>query len=198
MSDIADRHSGDVNGRLNALGSTTPVCAYLSIKPESAHLSAVQHTAWMTLNLLVRLKHVVGHIELNCPAGVPLLGNVVPFIGAGPMDLQAALLHGAGAVGAVPVSTGHELTEIHLSIGPFGQAGDGLSHVAGNGWLGGVSSSPIQLSCHSRLPFGPYIAACLAVGEVFKRVRARAGHCELPESVFLSGWTYQVSRAHGG
>ncbi len=194
MSDIADRHSGDVEGRLTELASTTPIRVTLSIKPDSAHLLAVQHTAWMTLNLLARLQRVVDEIELVCPSGVPLGPHVIPFSGDATLDLATQLRQGAGEVGAVPVVASPGISAIHLSVGPFGQAADGLYHVAGNGWLGGVSRSPIQLACPSRLPFGPYIAACLAVGEVFKHVRAKVDLFERPECVFLSSWTYRVSQ----
>lgn len=194
MSDIADRHSGDVEGRLTELASTTPIRVTLSIKPDSAHLLAVQHTAWMTLNLLARLQRVVDEIELVCPIGVRLEPHVIPVSSGATLDLATRLRQGAGEVGAVPVVANPGVSAIHLSIGPFGQAEDNLYHVAGNGWLGGVSRSPIPLACPSRLPFGPYIAACLAVGEVFKQVRAKEDCCERPERMFLSGWTYRVSR----
>ena len=66
--------------------------------------------------------------------------------------------------------------------------------VFGSGWTGGVSKSAIQPPVTpSTLPFGPYIAACVAAGEVFKFARLPENTCEAPHSAFFSAWTLRVS-----
>jgi len=71
-------------------------------------------------------------------------------------------------------------------------------YVYGNKWCGGISASPIDpglLGTRSAMPFGPYVAACLAAGEVFKAARLRPDQYVPPKSAFLSVWDYCTAEA---
>lgn len=146
------------------------------VDPRSAHRAGHQHTAWMLVNLLARAAGVIRSVHLVCPPGVPLAGRIVPLAPRN-VPLDEALLRGVQAIGAVPVSPASNAVRADtvLVVG----AGDGAEHrtsrfVAGYGWWGGVSSHPIPVSDgyeSSPLPFGPYLAAALAVAEVFLAVR---------------------------
>lgn len=147
------------------------------VEPGAAHLAAHQHTAWMLVNLLSRAERVVSTVRVVCPPGVPLAGRVVPLAARDAM-LEQALVVGGQAVGAVPVelATAAEAADVVLVVGPQ----PGTDHdsprryVTGFGWWGGVSNHPMTVPAalqDSPLPFGPYIAATLAVAEVFLHVR---------------------------
>ena len=76
---VSSRHKGDLGGFFLPFGSVDQVNATVSVSPEYAAMANSQHTAWMVVNLLARLKGVVRSIGLQCPKGIRLSGNVVPF-----------------------------------------------------------------------------------------------------------------------
>ncbi|MFD3840254.1 ThiF family adenylyltransferase [Streptomyces sp. NPDC058642] len=181
MENISDRHEGDLQGQLTAFTDLQPVAVAVVLDPRSAHLPGHQHTAWMLVNLLTRAVGVVSAVHLVCPSGVPLAGRTVPLA---PRDasLPQALLQGAEAIGAIPVSpaAGTQHADITLIVGDGDRAGHPRTRfVAGYGWWGGVSSRPLPVSdtyASSALPFGPYLSACLAAAEVFLAVRLPGYH----------------------
>lgn len=148
------------------------------VDSEAAHLAAHQHTAWMLVNLLARADRVVSTVRVVCPPGVPLAGRVVP-LAARDLTLDQALVQGGKAVDAVPVglATGAESEDVVLVVGAqtgIDDHGPQRRHVTGFGWWGGVSSHPAAVPAalqDSPLPFGSYIAATLAVAEIFLHVR---------------------------
>ncbi|MEU6848468.1 hypothetical protein ABZ901_00775 [Actinacidiphila alni] len=179
MERISSRHEGDLKGRLAPIEDAQPVAVAVIVEPASAHLAAHQHTAWMLVNLLVRAESVVQVVRVICPPAVPLAGRVVP-LAARQEPLDQALVQGGQAVGAVPVAlaTSAEPGDVMLVVG----AQHGVDtprpwrrrYVTGFGWWGGVSNGPVAApaAAHgSPLPFGPYVAAALAVAEIFLHVR---------------------------
>jgi len=155
------------------------------VDARGAELASTQHTAWMLVNLLSRLKRIVKHVGLVCPPA-SLTGRVVPLA---PRDLtlSSAILAGGAAIGAVPVTAG-SIGGLIFSVGPGDH--DGRFRVYGEGWWGGVSKRGIAGAGASDLPFGPYVAACMAAGEVFKQARMIPGSYEEVSSSFLSLWDY--------
>lgn len=146
------------------------------VDPRTAHLAGLQHTAWMLINLLARAAGVVRSVQMVCPPDVPLASRIVPLA---PRDvtLRQALLAGARAIGAVPVSPASAAApgQTVLVVGSaYGTAPGGARFVTGYGWWGGISSHPSPVPeayAASPLPFGPYLAAALAAAEVFLAVR---------------------------
>jgi hypothetical protein len=128
----------------------------------------------MLINLLARQQGIVSEIHLRVPANVELAGRVVCLADRS-LPLDQALLTGATAIGSVPVCGIDHPSQapsdaIVLTIGPGPAPRHGL-RVHGDGWWGAISTSAINAACSSALPLGPYVAACLAAGEVFKHVR---------------------------
>lgn len=110
-------------------------------------------------------------------------------------DLRTALLNGAGEIGIVPVELDWSVGR-HIVVGRCEHPSADL-YVFGEGWSGGFSTSPIRKTdvSGSTLPFGPYVAACLAAGEVFKAVRMRPESYDAPSSAFYSMWNHRTSTA---
>lgn len=165
------------------------------VTPTSAALTSTQHTAWMTINLLARSVGVISAIHLVCPPQIPLANNVIPL---GPQrgTLCDALLSGARAIGAVPVVAAQpgQRANVTVVVGagelPVNTTAEPaqtgrVRYVCGDGWWGGVSEIPMSVAGKSPLPFGPYLAACLVVAEVFLDVRLPT-HVKRPAGSY--GW----------
>jgi molybdopterin/thiamine biosynthesis adenylyltransferase len=140
--------------------------------------------------MLGRLDRVVRAISVVCPRNAPAHPRIVPF--AQGTTLLDALKAGANAVGieSIPIDFEGRRGGAHLVLGPGAPSG-GAIQVHGEGWSGGFSRDEmVGGSLESALPIGPYLAAALAVGEVFKAVRQGGG----PHSpgAFYSAWSHQA------
>lgn len=186
MSDLADRHSGTLGGRLNELGTTAePVT--IAIEDGCAVRTDVQHAAWMLVNLLSRMAGIVTAIDLTGD-DAPLINHVIPF-DVGAVTLREGLQQGAETISALPVrQVSTSGAGPLLVVGPGG-AIDGL-RLHGEGWCGAVAAGAIASRTESRLPFGPYIAACLAAGEIFRHLRMPAGRHQPITGISFSAWDY--------
>jgi hypothetical protein len=145
----------------------------------------------MLVNLLARAVGVVDTVRLVCPTRVPLAGRVVPLA---PRDLplDEALVHGGHAIGGARVrhATAPAKSDAVLVVGPSWnhRCHDHpyLRFVFGHGWWGGVSDRPMRCPREpSGLPYGPYVAAALAVGEIYLHARLY-GHGTEPAAGY--GW----------
>jgi hypothetical protein len=174
MIDIGDRHAGTAGGALKLGGQ--PVSVELRLGHD-ANCAAVQHTTWMLLNILCRLEGAAARIRLNCPAGVDAVPRLSPLIGENGVLLDCLLagVHAIGtpADGFVPVETASEGKASDLVIGiGFDFCPEAAFCAVGNGFCGGVFSRPIVAPGNmSNATIGPYIAASLAAGEIFRLVR---------------------------
>lgn len=175
MTDVGNRHRGTADGALNIGGRPVSVEIRLG---EDAGQTPVQHTAWMLLNVLSRLEGAVSRLRLHCPEAVRAVPRLSPLIRDG-QTLRDALLAGARAIGTpaegfVPVeltSAPGQSSEIDIGVG-FRCSSEATFCAIGNGLCGGVFMRPITVPVtSSELTIGPYIAACLAAGEVFRQVR---------------------------
>jgi hypothetical protein len=174
---ISDRHEGDLGGRLEPFGQTRSMAVAVVVAPGTAHLAATQHAAWMMVNLLARAVGVVDTVRVVCPPRVPLAGRVVP-LARRDLPLHDALVHGGQAIAAAPVraATAPAGTDAVLVVcaGPdhLDDERAYLRFVSGHGWWGGVSDHPMPYPDEdSDLPYGPYVAAALAVGEIYLHAR---------------------------
>jgi hypothetical protein len=190
--DVSSRHAGDLGGVFLPFGDTNQVEVTVEIDASAAAHASHQHAAWMLINLLSRMEHVVQRVGIVCPAGIQMAESVVPLAPAG-VELREALFQGAQEIGVVEIVADRRIGRL-LAVGDTPLPGAALQ-VCGHGWQGGFSSTGVRF--HSRqdvsLPFGPYIAACLAAAEVFKAARLKPAQYHCPQAAFLSLWDDQVS-----
>lgn len=194
MESVSSRHSGDLGGKLGSIHEAHTISVSVEIPAAVAADGATQHTAWMLINMLARLERVVARLSIKCPEDVPVSVRLTP-LAAESTVLRDALSAASAAVeiATVPIDFSGEALDCRLVVGPGDPQPDGL-RVYGEGWCGGFARGmPIAAaSSHSNLPFGPYIAAALAVGEVFKVVRIDPKRFPPTDSAFYSLWTHEV------
>lgn len=190
MSGIGDRHSGTAGGVLRPGGK--PVSVEIRLGSD-AFRTSVQHTAWMLVNILCRLQGAVSIILINCPTGIKVPMRLSPLITEGE-ELRDALISGARGIGSpedgfVSVELlSQQPIDVVVGVG-FEFRADATFCVVGNGLCGGIFSREIVAPPHfSELTIGPYIAACLAAGEIFRLVRLNS---YVPErQLFLNAMDY--------
>lgn len=191
MDTVSSRHEIDVRGVVGPMATATPVAVSLEVPADVAGSPAAQHTAWALLNMLARLERVVSRVSVACAPNAPLNARLSPLTGVGD-QLRDALQQGAAAVDAVPVDFRGHRGDLRLVVGPGGAVSDGV-RVYGEGWCGGfarggsVAAAPV-----SALPFGPYIASALVVGEVFKLVRIDTVKYPPTAAAFYSLWSHRA------
>ncbi|MDQ3611227.1 MAG: ThiF family adenylyltransferase [Actinomycetota bacterium] len=185
MSDLGNRHRGDLGGKLNSGGEPVAVAVIVD-DPDSL---AGQHTTWMLLTLLARLGKEAVHTILVAAAERHLHPQVCPL--AATNAFPDALLHAAGHVDAPDLHrtrrdlSGADLT-LHVGAGPAPSSG---WRVAGDGWQGTLTTRAVPAApAGSTLPFGPYVAACLAAGEIFRQVRLPANRYVATQHVIYDLW----------
>jgi hypothetical protein len=139
----------------------------------------------MLLNILARLDRVVSTVSISCSPTIAAAEHVVPFAPV-PSSFVDALRAGANAVGidAVSVDFSGTTYPMHLVVGPGEAFGDAI-RVHGEAWCGGFARhEAINSNSESALPIGPYLAAALAVGEIFKAVRLDSQRYEPTTAAF--------------
>jgi hypothetical protein len=188
MDRISHRHEGDLGGQLTSFDETSQLAVAVNVAPDVAHLPSVQHTSWMLISLLSRLAGVVKRLRITCPSDVPLAGRIVPLAPTA-RNLREALLQGIAELPFVDHGEADESIDFTITVGPVADESATIN-VYGDSWWGGIfQDGHVPLGVPSALPFGPYIAACLAAAEVFKRVRMRPSDFEACGRVFYSAWT---------
>jgi ThiF family len=166
MTALGDRHSGDLGGQLRP---GTPIAVSVHL-PDTPTVSD-QHTAWMLVNLLLRLEGVVDRVILACrPVG--LARRISPHFAEG-THFGVAATELAAHVGNVPLELGERQGGVGMRfhVGPGPSVKDAW-RVSGHGWRATLSTGEVPDPIgDTTLPFGPYAAACLASAEVFRKVR---------------------------
>ncbi len=180
---VSSRHEGDVGGTLEKFSSQSAISVRVVIPETVARRADAQHTAWMLINLLTRADGIINRIALDCPTGISLQDRVVPF--GNTTLLLDRLMEAAALIGIVEVVSvirGQDKDEDQIVIiGDDSMGISGAMLVWGSAWWGGVhiSNSKPQIrwlsSSDCDLPFGPYIAAALAVAQIFLDVRLPLG-----------------------
>jgi molybdopterin/thiamine biosynthesis adenylyltransferase len=195
LESVSSRHDGDLDGKIRAGHETSPVAVSIEIPEEVAGLAAVQHTAWMLVNMLSRLENVVGEVSIACPQSIRTYSrSVIPSAPDSSIFVDA-LRRGVDAIGVTTVLVDFNGThhDISIVLGP-GSPAKGSMQVFGEGWCGGISRSiAIDRTRPSDLPIGPYLAAAFAAGEVFKVARLRPENHPASDAVFYSAWTQKPS-----
>jgi hypothetical protein len=96
MTRVGDRHSGTAGGALNLGGKPLSVEIRLG---HDASRPAIQHTAWMLLNILCRLEGAVHSVRLNCASDIAPVPKLSPILEQ-TRTLAEALLQGARSIRA--------------------------------------------------------------------------------------------------
>jgi len=128
------------------------------------------------LNLLCRLDGAVSAVRLSCPIHVPTIERLSPLVTYSP-NLIHSLISAAQTIGtpsdgfASVELCSDRSSDVVITVG-FDFCREATLCVVGNGLCGGVFSRPIIPPPRpSDLTIGPYLAASLAAGEVFRLVR---------------------------
>ena len=193
LSEISNRHRGDLGGRLSDL--RVPGKVVIAASPEVAASPAAQHLIWMLVNLLSRQTVEIHEIELEIAENIKPAGRLSPLVPSTD-DLLSELHAGIQQInpGALVTKDGLKST-IFIRVGPGPlRSADFAIAVSSNGWSGGISREPVTVLGRSSNPIGPYIAASLCTGEVFKFVRGmRPDAGEFVQQLWLDAGTLAIS-----
>jgi molybdopterin/thiamine biosynthesis adenylyltransferase len=196
---LGDRHlRPDLDDRLNPADLGRWNTVRITASQAAAETAGGQHTLWMLTNLLARQFAVIHELEIAVPA-VPLDPGVALF-GAAP-DLPGTLLRTAelvagNAMRVRPAGKTIAPCAVEIVVGDA-TAGPAAARVAalGSGWsafAGHPDFAPHAIPT-GRNALGPHFAACLAAGEVFKRLRGlRPGKGRYIDALFLSLWDFEA------
>lgn len=207
LDNLADRHfRPDPQGILGAPADAQQARVLIAIEPGMAATMAGQDAVWMLANLVCRQFGLVTGIALEIPSGVPLLPRVAAF-GDAP-TLKEAITNCIRLVAGQHVqidehaAASGERYPIEIFVGrPPGASRATVRLILfADGWrlfLG--HTLHLDELPRSDLPFGPYLGACFAAGEVFKRLRGmKAGKGEFVgdgHELCLSLWTTRTAAA---
>jgi molybdopterin/thiamine biosynthesis adenylyltransferase len=197
---LGDRHlRPDLDDRLRPVQAGGWNAVRITASPAVAATSGGQHTLWMLANLLARQFAVVHELEIAVPP-LPLEAGVALFGGA--PDLAETLVRTAALVAGkamrvrkadgTPATCGAEVV-----VGRAAEKAASAFSVAalGSGWrafAGRPEHAPARLPS-GRNALGPYFAACLAAGEVFKHLRGlREGKGRFIDALFISLWDFEA------
>lgn len=172
---ISDRHVRAFDGLVEA-----PEITALNVRilaSEAARSCAGQHLIVCLVNLLGRMTDLVGSIQLD----VPDAKVIVPMPNAGAPRLHEAVATlvkwAVGDKVRVTADRHSPHPQIQLCIGSDVDADKGATalHALANGWCAWVGTAE-NLPAGGALepsdnPLGPFLAATLLAGEVFKRAR---------------------------
>ena len=176
--DIANRHLLAADGLENTLQSEEQYVRIVVSERWSSSRAGQLLTACL-VNLLCRQVKVVRHIEIVALPTSRLIrlpcGDAAESFPACLQELAAWAVNGAIAVSMMLTDVAADHTIFVGDPGPAPIPDDGQSIVAiGDGWrawIGDVPRSPGTISPTSGNPLGPFLAATLAAGDIFKRSR---------------------------
>ncbi|MEW6018318.1 MAG: ThiF family adenylyltransferase [Pseudomonadota bacterium] len=173
-SDIGHRHSLPASG-LKPASEAKALLVRVIVPAENAASPALQLLASCLINLLARQVGSVREVQIACPATPTVVALPMPTVSS---SLPEALCDlGTWATGGeIPVGPADKLAEadvcIYVGTAPVGATADAIVAV-GHGWrawVGAPEHAPsVDMSGEGGL--GPFMAAALAAGEVFKRSR---------------------------
>jgi hypothetical protein len=176
MSDerISDRHSRALDGL-----AAPADCKQISVRISAgqvAHSAAGQQLLVCLANLLGRMTDLVVAIDLDLPPAAMLVSTPQPAAATLPETLVALVDWAVGDTVAVSISDAAVAVDFQLCIGGDLAAPDGVVslHAIANGWrvwVGRADKLPVLTQDDSANPLGPFFAASLLAGEVFKRAR---------------------------
>jgi molybdopterin/thiamine biosynthesis adenylyltransferase len=197
---LGDRHlRADLDDRLRPVDAGARNTVRVSASPAVAATVGGQHTLWMLVTVLARQFAVVHDLEIAVPPlrvepGVALYGEAEDL--AQTLVRTAELVAGAAMrVRRANGPTGTCAAEVIVGRAEDRSASGFSVSALGSGWrsfAGRPDNSPSVLPS-GRNALGPYFAACLAAGEVFKHLRGlREGKGHFIDALFLSLWDFEA------
>lgn len=176
--EVGHRHLLGVEGLHATLGGALQSVRIIIPEPWASSPSG-QRLAACLVNLLIRQIGLVGHIEIvaprvRCKVRVPF-GTSSEDFPACLTPLSAWAVNGAVGLTATPTTTpadhtifvGSASTEL---IPPHGHVLTAIGE-GWRAWVGDPAHAPRAVSSLNSNPLGPFLAAALAAGEIFKRGR---------------------------
>jgi molybdopterin/thiamine biosynthesis adenylyltransferase len=207
IDQLADRHfQPDPHGILADPGAARQADVLLAIGEQMAGTAAGQHVFWMLTNLLSRQFKLIRGVTFDVPGNAVLLPRVAAF-GAAAMLKETGMncvRRVAGKHVAIREFPAGEGPAIEISIGRPAEAPRAPVRlvVHADGWrlfLG--HEFPLDELPSSDSTLGPYLAACFAAGEVFKRLRGlKEGKGRMigqGNELYLSLWTGHSAASWG-
>lgn len=198
--DIGHRHSLSVSGLKPAEGRALKVA--IRVPPGDQNRVSTQLLVSCIVNLLSRQVGTVREILLLCDAGVRQVPLPMPDAGS---DLREALAQlGAWTTdGRIPVrvvdALAMEASEVEIHVGrsagsSYGGAVALVAQGAGwRAWIGRHDLASVTPAVDDSNPLGPFLAACLAAGEVFKLSRGIV-RGRMLDSFAVSLWTGEAAK----
>jgi molybdopterin/thiamine biosynthesis adenylyltransferase len=190
---LGDRHLRPIDGLARPSGGRR---VRISAGDTAARSVAGQHTLWMLANLLARQFGVVAEVELALPR-LPLHPQAALFGGRECLSDTLAEVIRLVAGDAVLVAKDAAPADVEVVVGRPGDERRPSIHqiaVLGAGWrvfAGGANAVP-EAGLDNGNTLGPYFAACIAGGEVFKRLCGlQTGKGRFIDSMTLSLWDFQ-------
>jgi len=175
--DIGDRHLRAADG-LKDSADAKPASVRIIVADEWASSRAGQLLVSCLVNLLARQAGIVEHVEIvatETPLVISLPSGATHL--RFPQCLEDLGRWSVNKRVTVSVTPNSSLCDYSIVIGHVGGStflsgtvyvvvGDGW-----NAWIGEPSHAPADLTPRSENPLGPFLAAALASGEIFKRSR---------------------------
>lgn len=173
-SDIGHRHSLPASG-LKPASEAKALSVRVIVPAENAASPAMQLLASCLINLLARQVGSVREVQIACPPTPTVVALPMPTVSSSLPEALCDLAAWATG-GEIPVGPTDKQGEadvcIYVGAAPVGAAADAIVTV-GRGWrawVGAPEHAPsVDMSGEGGL--GPFMAAALAAGEVFKRSR---------------------------
>lgn len=170
-NELGNRQRGTLGGRLGRPVGRAGVT--LAAADSVAHSRSGQHLLWMLVNLLARQADEIGQLSFDISPGVRVQRGLSPLLAeTGP--LTAALSAGARDINpALGVSAACD-RHLRVQVGPGRPSSAGQTatlFASATSWGGYSGTDEAPWAPVDGNPVGPYVAACLTAGEVFKVLR---------------------------
>ena len=192
-SDVGNRHSLPASG-LKSADAVAPQSVLVVVPAAIVDRDSTQLMASCLINLLARQVGTISRIAIECGSTARRIPFPCPTAYA---DLAAALVELGRwtTAGRVPVDLvdANHVSDIVLHVGQK-EAVSSAAHElicigsGWRGWVGSPSNAPPAAVADDANPLGPFMAASLAAGEVFKRARGIA-RGRMLDAAGVSLWT---------
>jgi molybdopterin/thiamine biosynthesis adenylyltransferase len=190
----SNRHDGNLDGKLTRPDQLVTVTVRTSL--QFADTVAGQHLLWMLINLLARQYDVVGCIRVAVPTANPHK-IAIPLCAQGDLTSSLVALGQALAQDKIDIETvdvpSNEVDAVEVLIEGIDHRGSWGAYA--DGWrvaLGPAGSIASHIPT-SETAIGPYFAAALLAGEVFKSARGLSEERRRFEPLFFSTWNFQAA-----
>lgn len=195
VNEIGHRHQLPASG-VKPASEAVPLVIRLVVPPAVAHLQATQFLGSCLVNLLTRQVGSVRQVMIDCPSVATCI-HLPNGPGTGDFAADLLSLGGWATGGAIPITIWEADDAVDLTIvlqDKTDASDDATLVVMGSGWRAwvGLPERAPNIDIHDRSSTGPFMAAALAAGEVFKRSRGIV-RGRFFDSLGVSLWSLQTS-----